>query len=214
MLDRISVLLKDFVIYIIPGILITYSLANIIGFDLIKNGVAISTNLATISLIFSFIFGFISSQLQIIVFWWFLSRLKKTNYKSLESSNIPVAIKEKIAEKIIQVFEISPESMSAIKTNSDTLDLCHEFLKIRASGDSISSIERDSYLSSFAISIYLPFIFTLFTVIKFFDVASIILIAAISIFFLILVSKIATNFKQGYRDKVYMQFYAFTLKKD
>lgn len=209
MLDKISIVLKDVIIYLFPGVLILSCLIKLTGNSFETLGISNNINIALIGLAFSFIFGFIVSQLQIILFW----KCIKIRYRTLNDCKFNESVKSIVIEKIIKVFNFP------VSTNHDDLkddekitELCGAYVKSHCSYEAYSQIERDGYLSSFAISLFIPTVLSciiLFKESSFYNLNFwlVIFISTLLLVFLIwLIYRISINFKLGHTVRIYYYF--------
>jgi hypothetical protein len=220
MKDKIYTLLKDIIIYLFPGIIIMYCLTLIFGFNLSQLGDISKTNIVFVGVIFSFLVGFTTTQLQIIVF---LFLMKKSNKITLAYCTLPNYIESKIALKVIDTFDFNGVSEKEIIKDSSILGLCKEYVAQRSNSEAISMIERDSYLSSLAFGSFIPLTLSIFSLINinqgkislgdgFID--SIAYLILIAIIFLIILRKIGKNFRKGHAKKVFQQFLIIAMAKE
>lgn len=213
MFDKIPSL-KDFIIYFIPGALICFFTLNI--FSLLSPGkikltlVSVSSNsvLIFIGILFSFLVGFIFSQIQIIVFNFFINH-NGSKIRKLESASMSAELKNKTAEKIITVFSLNGIQNSTILDDSKMLHLCLNYVKSKANEEVNFYINRSSNLSSFASASTIPLLLGIWNFALLFDMP----VICLSILMLLscaaiitLNGKITLNFRKEWINSVYKQF--------
>lgn len=215
MFDKIPSL-KDFIIYVIPGLLISYFGLDIICYykECIINTeiIAENTSLSFIGIIFSFLSGFFISQFQILLFnkhlqakFRFMRTIKETQKGNLE-------IKETLLKRIKSEFNIKGSNLE-----NDHLIIfnCLNFVKAKANTESHLYVDRHNNLSTLAISGILPMI------LAFWDIALKINIQKdtalgitiiFSVFLIPLTQRISLNFKDDYYKNIYRQFLVLSKK--
>jgi len=202
--------LKDFIIYVTPGILICY-----FGLDIFNNynrsvlnaGMILKdSTLSFIGILFSFVIGFIFSQLQIIIFGYFLKKRFENMRTIKESQQGNLELQKTLINRIKAVFDIDGDN---IENDNLIVFTCLNFIKIKTNEASDIFIERCNNLSSFAMSTLLPillFIWVLSIKMKF-SSCTISIILSISLAFLVVViRKIAINFKDDFYKNIFRQF--------
>jgi len=213
MFDKIPSL-KDFIIYFIPGALISFFTLNIISL-LSPNKVAITSQsisknsvLIFIGILFSFLVGFIFSQLQVIIFNYFInyngSKIRKMQFCSMSNE-----LKERTAQKVIHVFSLTGVQSSAILNDSKILHLCLNYIKSKANDETNIYINRASNLSSFASASTLPIFLGIWNFTLLYEIPIVChwLLMIMSAFVIILLtSKITINFRKEWINSIYKQF--------
>jgi len=221
MLEKINLTIKDLIIYFIPGVITLFSLIYLNGYNFKKIEIIDNTSLVFLSIIFSFLFGFIFSQLQIILFYIFYKRIDKDKkYLLLSHCSIHAEFKNKIADQIKITFGLSSEfNVQDVFNDKDILDLCDNYVRTRGNAEAYSPIERDSYLSSFSIAIFLPIVLGLLSYIKslkdgFESWGNYVLPISLIIIIIPTIGKAAINFKKGRTCKIFEQFLIYSLKPE
>lgn len=220
MLDKIPSL-KDFIIYFIPGSLICYFGLDILHdkfpnsnlvtiFAIGENGV-----LVFISIIFSFLIGFLFSQLQIIIYNAVLSR-KYRKHRTIEASKLPEEFKKQLASQIIKDFKLSITTPEEIIKDMQVLYLCSNYVKIYTNPESHTFINRASNISSLASSMLIPLLLIVWSFLIKLDVSTFLTIlilvttTVLTIFFSL---KIVMNFKKEWIQSIYRQYLILSLAK-
>lgn len=221
MLEKIPSL-KDFIIYVIPGLMICFCIINIINhnpadqFPQTKE-LSKDVGIALISLLFSFIIGFIFSQFQII----FLNKIVRRRnpfLRTLFGTDIDYEVKLSIINSIISELKLVPkDNLEAYMKDENITELVINYLNIKGNDNSVKYFDRDSHLASFAITLPLPTI--LFSVVLLNSLNLDIVIKGISIFIssivlIFLCMKISTNFRKGWVKKVFFQFLIISSEKN
>jgi hypothetical protein len=223
MFDKLSLAIRDVIIYVIPGLITTFCLVYILdslhffGSSNIFSKIKESTNFGVFVLLFSFLVGFITSQLQIILFWTAFSHGRITLLKDIE---IDSNIKSKIAlgfAKLAQIEDLVNEP--ALLEHKNCFSICQNYVNLRTDADSKAMIDRESYLASFAISSFLPItLATIVVSLKLMPVINIFGVVFFSLVFivtlLVLIKKIAFNFRKGWSKTIYYQFLLLYYNKD
>ena len=213
--------LKDFIIYVIPGLMICFCIINIINhnptdqFPQTKE-LSKDVGIALISLLFSFIIGFIFSQFQII----FLNKIVKWKnpfIRTLFGTDIDSDTKLSIMNSIISELKLVQKDNLEIQMKDENItELVINYLNVKGNDNAVKYFERDSHLASFAITLPLPTI--LFSVVLLNSLNLDVLIKWIficisSIILIILCMKISTNFRKNWVKKVFFQFLIISLEK-
>jgi hypothetical protein len=213
MLEKVPSL-KDFIIYFIPGTLICFFGLNIITIISINN-ISLSTEtisnnsvLVFIAILFSFLVGFIFSQLQIMCFNIYVNR-NDSEIRKLKSTSMSNVIKEKTAESIKRIFELNTVDINTILNDSKILHLCLNYVKFKGTEQTNIFLDRASNLSSFASASAIPLFlgiwnFSLLFDIPIFCLCMMLLITSISI--IAFVMKITINFRKEWINSIYKQF--------
>ena len=221
MFDKIPSL-KDFIIYVIPGILICYFTLNILSHfgniqDIIGTS-SISKNsvLTVIGIIFSFLVGFLSSQVQIIISNHFLYK-RNIRLRTLKTSTLSEDLKDKIATQIITIFNFDPAKKDEILEDNQIFYLCVNYVKIYSNDKSVSSIQRSGNFTSFASALPIPVLlglWDLFLIIKM-PFCYIIPFLLVSLALLILLTrKIILGFREDWVNTNYRQFFILSLRNN
>ncbi len=154
MFDKIGIVLKDFIIYLIPGLLICY-LGLLLWNPEIQLISEVQTNicLTAIALVIAFVVGFICTQIQLMV----ANAFKGSDLWALNTLNLQENIKMHVVYKVNKLLKVDHEILpETVLHDNELVHFCFYYIKSNANGDAINVVERDSYLASFAISIYLP----------------------------------------------------------
>ncbi|MES2545405.1 MAG: hypothetical protein V4548_11000 [Bacteroidota bacterium] len=208
MFDKIPSL-KDFILYVIPGIVYCYFVLDIYNHFYSEcyscDDIANSLSLSFIGIIFSFIVGFFLSQLQIILFGkLFEHRFKKMRTIG-ESQKSNEEIKKTLIKRIKEVFEIN-----SVSENDDLIIfLCLNFVKVKTNENSHIFIDRQNNLSSFAMTVLLPILLAIFDFslkMKFNLFVTIIILLVMLGLLIYLVWKIVFNFRDDYYKNIFRQF--------
>lgn len=213
MFDKIPSL-KDFIIYFIPGALISYFGLNILSL-LSPNKINITTEsiskdsvLVFIGILFSFLVGFILSQIQIIVFNHFINN-NESKIRKMQFTTMSDELKERTAQKVIQVFSLTGVQSSTILNDSRILHLCLNYIKSKANDETNIYINRASNLSSFASASTLPMFLAIwnFVLLQEIPIVCFWLLMIVSLCVIILLAaKITINFRKEWVNSVYKQF--------
>jgi predicted small secreted protein len=202
--------LKDFIIYVTPGILICYFGLDIFS-DYKSSGIKteeISTNntLSFIGILLSFVVAFIISQVQIIIF----NKIMKEELKELRTINETqknnLELKNSLIELVKSVFEIDGKD---IEKDEYIIFYCLNFIKAKANEESQIFIDRCNNLSSLAVSSVLPITLAIWDLsLKIgYSTSTTFGITIIAIVFLVpIVKKIAINFREEYFQNIFRQF--------
>jgi hypothetical protein len=223
MFDKLSLAIRDVIIYVIPGLISTFCLVYVLNsfhffgefniFSKIKE----STNFGIFVLLFSFLVGFLSSQFQIIVFWAIFSHGRITLLKDIE---IDTNIKSKIALGFAKLAQIEGSvDESALFGHENCFSICQNYVNLRTDADTKASIDRESYMASFAISSFFPIaLATIVVALKLIPAIGTFGVSFSAIIFitflLILIKKIAFNFRKGWSKIIYYQFLLLYFNKD
>lgn len=204
MSEKFGTLLKDFIIYVIPGFLITTCIIQLYGkLELITNLIKDNLNIAIVGLFFSFIIGFLSSQLQLVIF----NILKGEKTYTLNDVIDNEPLKDRILAKFIETTGIDISQKKILPESSNIRSFCNQYTTNFGNSESLNLIQRANYLASFSITLVIPTILCLATTLMYFQVKYISIITIIfSCLLLILVNKIFHNFE---KSRVSMIFYTF-----
>lgn len=213
MFDKIPSL-KDFIIYFIPGALICFFTLNIFSIlspDKIKltlEGISENSVSVFIGILFSFLVGFILSQIQIIVFNFFINN-NESKIRKLESTSMSTELKTKTAEKIITAFSLNGVQTATILDDPKMLHLCLNYVKSKANEEVNFYINRSSNLSSFASASTIPLLlgiwnFTLLFTMPVVCLSVLMILSCIAI--IALNGKITLNFRKEWINSIYKQF--------
>jgi hypothetical protein len=215
MFDKIPSL-KDFIIYVIPGLLISY-----FGLDLLNyykhsalntETISESTSLSFIGIIFSFVIGFFFSQLQIILFNTYLNGKFRFMRTINETQKENLEIKKTLTNRIKSEFDIKGDNL---ENDHLIIFACLNFVKAKANQDSHLYIDRHNNLSTLAISSTLPMVLAVWDIslkITHLKDTSFGITLIFSVFLIPLVKKIALNFKDDYYKNIYRQFLVLSKK--
>jgi hypothetical protein len=212
--------LKDFIIYVIPGLMICFCIINIINhnpsdqFPQTKE-LSKDVGVALISVLFSFIVGFIFSQFQII----FLNKIVRWKHpflRTLFGTDIDSETKLSIMNSLISEFKLAQNDNLDVQMKDENMtELAINYLNIKANDNSVRYFERDSHLASFAITLPLPIILFCIVLINSFNLSFLtkyVMVSASSIILTLLCIKISVNFRKGWVKKVFFQFFILAQK--
>jgi hypothetical protein len=208
--------LKDFIIYLIPGILICYftlGIMNCSGYvDLINiKYISESSGLTFIGILFSFLIGFIASQSQIILFNYLLKIFKEM--ETLLSVNISHGEKKNIV-KYFNRLNGNINKYHNVCRDRTCLHVCLTYVMIRTNKESMVTINRQKNLSVLALSLPIPMILGVCDFLLNIGVTSNYLFVCVLIYnswFLYIIFKIHINFKRGWVKDIYEQFLVISL---
>ncbi len=202
--------LKDFIIYVTPGILICYFGLDIFSYykssGIKTDDISTNNTLSFIGILLSFVVGFIMSQVQIIIF----NKMKKEKLKKLRTINETqkdnLELKKCLIEMIKSIFEIDGKD---IEKDDLIIFYCLNFIKAKANEESQIFIDRCNNLSSLAVSSVLPLTLAIWDLnLKIgFTKSTTFGITIIALVFLIpIVTRIAINFRDDYYKNIFRQF--------
>ncbi len=202
--------LKDFIIYVIPGLMIGFCGIGLLEYDpndkiFTINNLSQNTGLAFVSILFAFIIGFFSSQIQIILFNKILN-YQSPQIRTLAGTSLSEELKTNIEKKIASTFDLKANTIS---TDKSITELLINFLKIKANPDSILYFERDAILSSYSLSLPIPLILFQIIVLLKLNISSWLLVIiglTITFFITYFCLLIAKNFRKGWTQKIYQLF--------
>lgn len=221
MFDKIPSL-KDFIIYLIPGILISYFGLNILHHylddKLIITTDRVSNNsaLTFVGIIFSFLIGFLFSQFQIIIYNGFLNRYNR-KLRTIASTSMPEELRDKVAQQVIKVFDLHTMNKNIVLNDTQILYLCLNYVKINSNDESHFFINRSSYLSTFASVIPLPVLLGTFDLLLVFKISALLrtgILLIVLAFMILFTFKIIINFRREWLSSIYRQFLILSLNKD
>ena len=156
MFDKIPSL-KDFIIYFIPGLLISYFGLNVVNAyrygDLTAEMIAKNTSLSFIGIVFSFLIGFLFSQGQIISFNLCLNKIYRKRRTISYTQKYNDEIKETLVSRIKDTFEIPGKD---IEEDHLIVFICLNFVKAKANQESHLYVDRHNNLSNLALATPLP----------------------------------------------------------
>jgi hypothetical protein len=212
MFEKISSL-KDFIIYFIPGVLTSYFGLFIFEHDfksaVIKTEEISKDNTLTfIGIVFSFLIGFMLSQIQIILVNKLLrKRFKKmrTIKKSFENE----LIKETLITKVIEFFNLPSNDRNSIEKDNLIVFSCLNVIKIKGSAETNFFLDRMSNLSSFASASFIPIVLGSYCMLLKFNLSDyqrIIMLFIESIYLIIILRKIIINYRDDWFKNIYRQF--------
>lgn len=207
MFDKIPSL-KDFVLYLMPGIVICYLGLDILNLLNHKNTLIKNLNNNSISFVFivsSFLIGFFCSQLQIILFGYFL----KKEFKEMRTINKALEFNQDL--KMSTIDKIKNEFNLENDFGDDDLIIfsCMSYIKSNANENCQLYVERYNYLSSFAMTLFIPLILTVLdillrTELEKLQILIILMILALGIILILI--KIAYNFRDDFYKNIFRQF--------
>jgi len=211
MFDKIPSL-KDFIIYLMPGILISYFSLNIFN-HIFNNSFTteqISGNsvLNLVGIIFSFLIGFLFSQIQLIIY----NKVLEKNFciiRTIDGSQTSDQIKEILITRIIKVFEIPNANRMDILNDDLIIFTCLNYVKIKTNEESQQFINRSSNLSSFASALFLPINLGIINLLFILGASTCIIIWVItisSIIVFLITIKITLNFRDDWFKAIFRQF--------
>ncbi len=203
--------LKDFIIYFIPGVLTSY-----FGFCIFAHYIAevkltiqevsSDTVLVFISILFSFIVGFLTSQLQIILFKKVLKRFVDN---SIYQSSLYPSLKDLLIDKIIKKFSLT-DSREALLKNPQVIELCLEYIKHKSTEEANSTLNRSKNMSTLAMVINVPIFLAVWNLLFVFHISGLpmFIVLILTIFGSIAASmRIAINFKKAWLEGIYRHFF-------
>jgi hypothetical protein len=213
MLDKIPSL-KDFIIYFIPGTLMCYFGLNIITI-LSVNSISLTTDkisnnsvLIFIGVLFSFLVGFVFSQLQIICFNYFLNK-NDSEIRKIKATSMSDLLKLKTAESVMRIFELSNVDINAILNDSKILHLCLNYVKFKGNEETNIFLDRSSNLSSFASASTMPIFLGIWNFALLFTIPTVCLFTMLFVVLILVIAfnfKITLNFRKEWINSVYKQF--------
>lgn len=209
MFDKIPSL-KDFILYVIPGVLICYfgleifnhlDLGNLTTEEISKDNVV-----SFIGIVFSFLVGFIFSQIQIIIFNFFFKRRFEKMRTIEESQKANQDLKNELILRIKKEFGLTTNDF---EKDHLLIFTCLNFVKIKTNSESQAYIDRYNNLSSFAMTLPLPismgiYYFLLKTNYPLLQMTIFLIISILVI--IIVVRKIVLNFRDDYYKNIFRQF--------
>ncbi len=211
--------IKDFIIYVIPGVMICFCALTFFNNHkntgyVLANDISKDIGFAFLSVLFSFIVGFVFCQFQIIILGLLIKK-KKPYIRTLYGANLNENIKDKIIEKYFLEFPFEKKtSKGQLMKDSKFTDYIVNRLILNNNQEGIKYFERDSNLSSFAISLPIPIILLTTVLLNQFNInmfTNIIVMPIISIIIISLCVKISINFRKGCTQKL---FYQYLILKD
>lgn len=204
--------LKDFIIYLMPGILICYFGLNIFNYldteALTTNQISENTVLTFVGIIFSFLIGFLSSQVHIILFSRIL-REKLCKMRTINGSQTSEKIKEVLVNRIIRELDLPNEERNALLDDNLIIFTCLHYVKIKTNDESQQFVNRSSNLSTFASTLYIPIILGLFNLLLKLEISTCLIVGILilsSVLILGLIFKIILNFKEEWFKSIFRQF--------
>lgn len=208
MFDKIPSL-KDFILYVIPGILICYfglEIFNLLDLgNLTTEKISKDSVVSFVGVVFSFLVGFIFSQIQIIIFNAFFKNTFEKMRTIAESQKSNEDLKKELISRIKKEFGLVKD----FENDNLIVFLCLNFVKIKTNSESQAYIDRYNNLSSFAMTLILPVSMGIFYFLlkANYPLIQMIIILIISIFILIvIVRKIVLNFRDDYYRNIFRQF--------
>lgn len=205
-MDKLSYLIKDFFIYLIPGLLISCCTLYLFdNFQTLREVIISNNNLAILGCLFAHIIGFLSTQFQIIIYD--LYRKKTKNIYTLKNTVDDQIIKNKILEKGSLILGINQEEQ--LEEDEMFRSFCSQYVNLHTTTESLNLIQRQQYLSTFSISIFFPTLLSLFTLMKYFlfQNSTIFITIVLSIIILLmLINEIFNNFEKGRVKSMFLTF--------
>ncbi|MES1181931.1 MAG: hypothetical protein ABUL44_03960, partial [Flavobacterium sp.] len=172
MFDKIPSL-KDFIIYFIPGALTSFFGLNIFShyFDkaahLTTSKISADATLIFIGILFSFIVGFLISQLQIILFSKILKRFVDT---PIANTSLSKDLKILLIEKIIRKFSLTTDKDAVLK-DKDLIEICLEYIKYKSTEEANSTLNRSKNLSTLSMAINIPVVLAIWNLLIVLDIS-------------------------------------------
>ncbi len=211
MFDKIPSL-RDFILYLMPGILISYfgfNIFNIVFPCNLKPLEMFSNNMIIfIAIILSFSIGFLFSQLQIMLFNKLL-RKKYQQLRSIDGSQSNKEIKNVLLNRIISEFQLYGIDRNVLLHDNTIIFTCLHFVKIKTNEESQIYIDRFSNLSSFACAIFLPIMLGIINVLIVLPIEIPLMLSSILVSFIVvfyLIRKITVNFRDEWFKGIFRQF--------
>jgi len=211
MFDKIPSL-KDFILYLMPGILISYfglNIFNLVFSCSIEPNEMFSNNvLIFIGIILSFSIGFLFSQLQIMLFNSIL-RKKYQQLRSIDGSQSSKEIKNVLLNRIISEFQLYGIDRNVLLHDNTIIFTCLHFVKIKTNEESQIYIDRFSNLSSFACTLFLPILLGITNILILLPIEKPLMLSTILVSFLVvfyLIRKITVNFRDEWFKGIFRQF--------
>lgn len=208
MFDKIPSL-KDFILYVIPGIIYCYITLDLYNYlesgNYIYDKVISNANLSFIGIIFSFIIGFLLSQAQIILFGKLFDKKLKKIRTIAQTQKSNTEIKKTLIKRLKNVFELQTVS----ETDDLLVFLCLNYVKVKTNENSNTYIDRMYNMSTFAMTAYLPVLLVLTDLLiklKLSFCCILFIISMMSFTLYLLVKKIVINFREDYYKNVFRQF--------
>jgi len=213
MFDRIPSL-KDFIIYVIPGIIICYFSVDI--YCLLKNStfttdkIVGNPSLSFIGILFSFLIGFLISQFQIILF----GRLFRIEFKKMCSIlgcfENDTQLKNILIDKIKSAFGLT----SVDEKDSLIVFLCLSYVRSKSDENNLALVDRHNNMSSFAMATMLPLTLAVLDILFRFQIG-IVWTTLILLFFVVLlywsVIRIVFNFRSDYYKNIFRLFLVLSI---
>ena len=212
--------LKDFIIYVIPGILTCYFGLNILDkifatkTSINIDSISQSSVLSFIGIIFSFAVGFIVSQSQLIVYNFFFNRLFK-NLRTIQGASLSLGVKDSLTKQIKDKFKIVGVTDSEIQNDELILYNCLNYVKIFSNEESHLFVNRASNLASFASVIQIPVFLGVWSFLLSIAIPTcwvIWILTGSTILTICLTTKIIYNFRREWSNSIYRQFLILSLK--
>lgn len=200
--------LKDFVLYLMPGIVICYlslDIINILNFGYLTNVSLNDNSLSFVAIVSSFLLGFFCSQIQMISFSYFFKddfRKMRTIAHALKHNE---DLKFTVTKKIKTTFNLKNE----IEKDDLIIFTCMSYIKSKANDNSQFYVERYNYLSSFAMTLVIPLtlgILDLLLRTKLENLQILIILLTFSFCTILILSKIIFNFREDFYINIFRQF--------
>ncbi len=211
MLEKIPSL-KDFIIYLMPGLLICYFSFYLLNHfnmsSLTIDQISRNPVLSFLGLVFAFFIGFLSSQLHIILFSRFL-RNKIHKMRTINVSLTSEKTQDVLINRIIKEFDLQNVNKNDLLNDNLIIFSCLQYVMIKTNEESRQTINRSKNLSSFAMTLFLPIILGLIYLSINLSISNYIIIGAlilVSCLLLKLIFKIILNFKAEYFKLIFRQF--------
>ncbi|RKS03060.1 hypothetical protein [Flavobacterium sp. 102] len=218
MFEKITYL-KDFIIYLIPGILICYFSLNIFnllfGETLTTVYISADRTLSFIGIIFSFLVGFLICQLQ-IMFYNRILREKFRKMRTINETQYSEELKDVLIKRIKKVFKINNVDKNQLLNDNLIIFSCLNYVKIHTNDESQEYINRSSYLSSFATTLIIPINLGILNLLLHFKLSAFTIILAViisTIIVFLITRKIAINFRDEWFRSIFRQFLILSNKK-
>lgn len=206
--------IKDFIIYIVPGIIVNSCiiiLTNNVDWFIedFKNNQN-NTNIGLLWVIISFIVGFLITQFQIIIFNKKIKKEPLTYLNVITDKNVRLIIDRNI-RYLLKVYE-----NKSIKNPTDLRLFCYQYVLNQGTNQIINLIYRADALFLFAVSIYIPSLLLIITILF---ILKCILLSSLFIFLLAtfllttLLKKIIHFFRKDKELRIYYGFLVVSSSK-
>jgi hypothetical protein len=210
MLDKIPSI-KDFIIYLMPGILICYFGLNcfnhFLGKPITICTIAENALLSFVGIVFSFMVGFLMSQLQIIAYNQIL-KPKFIKMRTIKGAISNESLRATLIDRIISEFGINTDR-NKLENDDLIVFACLNFVIIYTNAEGLVFVSRSNNLSSFAMTLMMPIFMGVFNLLLLLQFSgwqiAVILVIALSLIYAI-TRKIILNFRGEYYISIFRQF--------